>query len=90
MKKVGFPGLKKVKKIHKTLSFYSPFRCNDVPLPQWLISGRDGKLSCFSLLDNLPAYPRTFAENENIFLKEMMTQQFYKSKNRKPYSPQFL
>ena len=66
------------------------FRGNDVSLLQWLISGRDGKLSCLSVLNTLPAYLRTFAENENIFSKEMMTQKFYLAQGRKPYSPQFL
>ena len=39
-----FPRVEKSIKIHKTLSVHLQFRGNDIPLPQWLISGRDGKL----------------------------------------------
>ena len=70
IKESGFPGVDKSLKTLKSFSVHLLFRGNDVPLPHWLINDQNGKLSCFSMLDSLPAYLRAFAENDNLFKRD--------------------
>ena len=86
----AFPRVKGAIKIDKTLCVQLQFQGCDVPLPQWFVNGRNGKLTSFSMLHNFPAYLRGFTANRNTILEEMMNKQYYKPKGRKPYSSQLL
>ena len=50
-------------------------QCNGapVPLPKWFTSGRDAKLTRFSMLDNFPAYIESFASlhQQSTILEEL-------------------
>ena len=66
----AFPLVKGAIKIDKTLCVQLQFQGCDVPLPQWFVNGRNGKLTSFSMLHNLPAYLQGFAANRNTILEK--------------------
>ena len=86
----AFPLIKGAIKIDKALCVQLQFQGCDVPLPQWFVNGRNGKLTSFSMLHNFSAYLQGFAANRNKILEEMMNKRYYRHKGRKPYSSQLL
>ena len=69
-------------------------QCNGapVPLPKWFTSGRDAKLTRFSMLDNFPAYIESFTSlhQSSAILEELRQRENYHPKGRPPYSSSLL
>ena len=87
----GFPEIKKAIKINGDLRVYLQHESRPVPLPTWLIEGKNGRISCHSMLQNLPGYIcNKSEEHSNSILDELQQRRYYKPKGRPPYSAEMM
>ena len=88
---IGFPEIKEAIKIDRDLRVYLQHESRPVPLPTWLIEGKNGRISRHSMLQNLPGYIRNKTEeHSNSILDELQQRQYYKPKGRPPYSAKMM
>ena len=89
----GFPSVSAAILIDQNL--HVKLQCNGapVPLPKWFTSGRDAKLTKFSMLDNFSAYIESFTslhQSSTIILEELRQRENCHHKGRPPYSSSLL
>ena len=65
-------------KIDKELHLKLFFKGCPVPLPQWFCQGTDCHLTRKSMLENLPVYLRTYADNNSSIFEELLQYRFTK------------
>ena len=81
----GFPTICEVIEIDNSLHVELQYCNNPVPLPNWFSQGRNSKLIRFSMLENLPIYFKSFADDHSL-LSELQKRKHYKPKGQPPYS----
>jgi len=90
--KTGFPSVSAAILIDQSL--HVKLQCNGrpVPLPKWFTSGRDAKLTQFSMLENFPAYIESFTtlHSSSAILEELRQRECYHPKGRPPFSTNLL
>ena len=59
------------------------------PLPDWFSQGRNSKLIRFSMLENLPIYLKSFADDHSLLL-ELQKRKHYKPNGQPPYSSKMI
>ena len=52
----GFPSIREAIKVDKNLHVQLQLCSKPVPLPSWFITGRNGTLTKYSMLENFPSY----------------------------------
>ena len=73
----GFPAIKEAIKINRNLHVQLQYGGHPVSLPSWLVEGRNGKLTRFSMLQNLPVYLQNASEKlANSILGELQQRQY--------------
>ena len=85
----GFPTICEAIKIDNSLHVELQYCNNPVPLPDWFLQGRNSKLIRFSMLENLPIYLKSFADDHSL-LSELQKRKHYKPKGQPPYSPKMI
>ena len=85
----GFSTIFESIKIDNSLHVELQYCDNPVPLPDWFSRGRNSKLTRFSMLENLPIYWKSFADDDSL-LSELQKRKHYKPKGQPPYSSKII
>ena len=89
--KTQFPSILESIKVDSELHVQLRYNGDPVPLPPWFVKGRSAKLTRPSMLENLPPYIRSIAEESTFtILEELKERKNYKPKGRPPYSAALL
>ena len=67
----GFPSIREAIKVDKNLHVQLQLCSKPVPHPSWFITGRNGTLTRYSMLENFPSYFAGYSESENKIIAEM-------------------
>ena len=85
--KTQFPTILESIKVDADLHVQLRYNGDPVPLPPWFVKGRSAKLTRPSMLENLPPYIRSVAEDSPFtILEELKARKNYKPKGQPPYS----
>ena len=85
--KTQFPTILESIRVDSDLHVQLRYNGDPVPLPPWFVKGRSAKLTRPSMLENLPPYIRSVAEESPYtILEELKARKNYKPKGQPPYS----
>ena len=82
----GFSSIREAINVDKNLHVQLQLCSKPVSLPSWFITGRNGTLTSYSMLENFPSYLAGYSESENKIIAEINKIQHYSAKGRPPYS----
>ena len=85
----GFPTICEAIKIDNSLHVELQYSNNPVPLQDRFSRGRNSKLTRFSMLENLPIYLKSFADDHSL-LSELQKRKHYKPNGQPPYSSKMI
>ena len=86
-----FPSIKEAIKIDSELHVELQICGCPVPLPAWLLKGRNGKITDYCMLQNIPGYLlNTSAESSTSIMDDLPQRQYYKHKGLPPFSAELM